>query len=82
MHLQGLTRVSLKDRLKVIEKDEANGWGPEILARKISKIVESENPRHRYVVASFEQKLAVVLKRILPGKWFMRILAGHYKNWH
>ena len=66
--------------LSVIEKDEANGWQPEILARKISRIVESRNPRQRYVVASFEQKLAVVLKRILPGRWFMSILSGHYKN--
>jgi len=66
--------------LTVIEKDEANGWQPEILARKILRIVESRNPRQRYVVASFEQKLAVILKRILPGRWFMRILTDHYKN--
>lgn len=66
--------------LTIIEKDEANGWSPEILAGKILKIVESRNPRQRYVIASLEQKLAVLLKRILPGKWFMKILAGHYKN--
>lgn len=64
--------------LSVIEKDEANGWRPEILAGKISRIIETRNPRQRYVVASFEQKLAVILKRILPGRWFMRILSGHY----
>jgi NAD(P)-dependent dehydrogenase (short-subunit alcohol dehydrogenase family) len=63
----------------VIEKDETNGWKPVILARKMVKIVESRNPAHRYVIASFEQKLAVILKYILPGKWFMSILAGHYK---
>jgi NAD(P)-dependent dehydrogenase (short-subunit alcohol dehydrogenase family) len=65
--------------LKVIEKDEADGWGPEILAQKISMILESNNPRQRYVVASFEQKLAVVLKKLLPGKWFTWILTSHYK---
>ena len=66
--------------LSIIEKDESGGWNPEILAGKISRIVKCRNPRQRYVVASLEQKLAVILKRILPGKWFMKILASHYKN--
>ena len=65
--------------LGIIEKDEGNGWEPVILARKIVKIAESKNPRQRYIISSFEQKLAVVLKYILPGKLFMMILADHYK---
>jgi short-subunit dehydrogenase len=65
--------------LAVIEKDEANGWEPIVLARKIVKIVECRNPRQRYIIASFEQKLAVVLKYILPGKLFRKILEDHYK---
>lgn len=65
--------------LSIIEKDESGGWNPEILAGKISRIVKCRNPRQKYVVASFEQKLALILKRILPGKWFMKILASHYK---
>jgi NAD(P)-dependent dehydrogenase (short-subunit alcohol dehydrogenase family) len=65
--------------LDIIEKDEANGWKPVILAKKIVKIVESKNPNQRYVVSSFEQKLAIIIKRILPGKWFRLILQGHYK---
>jgi short-subunit dehydrogenase len=64
--------------LAIIEKDESGGWDPEILARKIAKIVESRNPDQRYIIASFEQKLAVILKRIIPGKLFMKILASHY----
>jgi len=65
--------------LAAIEKDEANGWRPEILARKIVRIVECKNPRHRYIIGSFEQKLAVALKYVLPGKWFKKILEDHYK---
>ncbi len=65
--------------LAVIEKDEANGWKPEVLARKIVKIVECKNPRQRYIIASFEQKLAAALKYILPGKLFRLILEDHYK---
>jgi short-subunit dehydrogenase len=76
----GPYREQFKRSLTIIEKDEANGWSPQILAKKISGIIKRKNPRQRYVVASFEQKLAVILKRILPGGWFMKILAGHYKT--
>jgi len=65
--------------LTVIEKDETNGWDPVILARKLVNIVECRNPRHNYIIASFEQKLAVFLKYVLPGKLFTWILADHYK---
>ena len=64
--------------LSIIEKDETGGWPPEVLARKLVKIVESKNPCQRYVISTFEQKLAVFLKRILPSAWFMNILAPHY----
>ncbi len=64
--------------LSIIENDENNGWQPDILARKIYKIIKKERPANHYVIASFEQKLAIMLKRILPGKWFAAILRGHY----
>ena len=65
--------------LSIIEKDESNGWEPVVLARKIVEIIECKNPHQRYIIASFEQKLAVVLKHILPGKLFRMILEDHYK---
>jgi short-subunit dehydrogenase len=68
-----------KNALVQIEKDEAAGWEPEVLARKLVKIVESRNPRQRYIIASFEQKLAVILKYILPGNLFRTILEDHYR---
>lgn len=70
--------MQFKKSLAVIEHDETNGWHPEILARKMLKIIEKDRPAYHYVIASFEQKLAVVLKRILPEKWFAAILRGHY----
>ena len=65
--------------LAVIEKDESNGWAPEVLAKKIVKIAEHRNPLQRYIIGSFEQKLAVLLKYLLPRKWFRLMLQGHYK---
>jgi NAD(P)-dependent dehydrogenase (short-subunit alcohol dehydrogenase family) len=68
-----------KSSMAVIEKDESNGWEPEVLARKIVKITGLKNPQNRYIIASFEQKLAVVLKYLLPAKIFAMILEDHYK---
>lgn len=71
-------RLYYKTALEIIEKDETGGWKPEILANKILKIAQKDNPRYRYIIASPEQKLAVMLKHILPGKLFEKILSSHY----
>jgi short-subunit dehydrogenase len=64
--------------LAIIENDENNGLKPIFLARKINKIIQSKNPNTRYIVSSFEQKLAVWLKYILPEKVFFPLIGGHY----
>lgn len=65
--------------LDAIEKDEKTGLLPELLAHKLARILQKKNPRHHYVVATASQKLAVLLKRVLPGPWFAGILASHYR---
>lgn len=62
-----------------VEHDETGGLKPQVLASKISKIVRKKRPRYGYVVASFEQRLSVLLKRILPARWFAKILGSYYK---
>ncbi|MCU0459660.1 MAG: SDR family oxidoreductase [Bacteroidales bacterium] len=64
--------------LSIIEKDEAGGQNPARLAKKLVKIIESRNPAHRYIISSPDQRLAVVLKKLLPGKVFSWILGSHY----
>jgi short-subunit dehydrogenase len=71
--------LQFEKTMAIVEKEESRGWEPVILARKIVKIVECKNPGQRYIIASFEQKLAVVLKYVLPGKLFRMILEDHYK---
>ncbi len=68
-----------KTAIEKVEHDETSGLKPIALARKISQVVKRKNPRNGYVVASLEQKLSVLLKRILPAKWFARILGSYYK---
>lgn len=74
----GPYEAQFQKSLTQIEKDENGGWDPIILARKLVRIVESKNPGKRYIIASFDNKLAVVLKRILPIGLFAYILGSHY----
>ncbi len=70
--------AQFKKSLAIIEHDEGKGWDPALLAKTLARIVECANPRQRYIVGSFDQKLAVLLKKVLPGRLFRMILAGHY----
>jgi short-subunit dehydrogenase len=70
--------TQFRKTLSIIENDEKGGMPPEFLARKLSRILEQKNPCHHYIIATVEQKFAVLLKRILPGSWFSKILSSHY----
>ena len=65
--------------MQSIENDENSGLQPDRLARRISRIVRKRHPRNRYIIATFVQKSSVVLKAILPAKWYDRILGSYYE---
>ena len=67
------------DSMKSIESDERSGLQPDYLARRICRIVSKRHPRNRYIIATFIQKTSVVLKALLPSKWYDRILSSYYK---
>jgi NAD(P)-dependent dehydrogenase (short-subunit alcohol dehydrogenase family) len=71
--------TSYAESMAKVEHDETGGLKPQVLAHKISRIIRKKNPRYGYVVASFEQRLSVFLKRVLPARWFASILGGYYK---
>ena len=68
-----------REAINKVEHDENGGLKPVVLAQKISKIIQKKRPHNGYVVASFEQKLSVLLKRFLPAQWFDKILGSYYK---
>ena len=65
--------------MQSIEHDENSGLKPDRLARRISIIVRKRHPRNRYVIATLVQKASVLLKAILPAKWFDCVLGSYYK---
>ena len=68
-----------KNSLSIIEKEENGGLQPEVLARRIVKLVEMEKPPLRNVVANLEQWLSTVIKHILSGNQMVGILRDYYK---
>ncbi|MBO7436665.1 MAG: SDR family oxidoreductase [Bacteroidaceae bacterium] len=65
--------------MESIEHDENSGLQPDRLARRISKIVRKRHPRNRYIIATLVQKASVLLKAILPSRWFDCVLGAYYK---
>ncbi len=68
-----------KESMAQIEKDENGGLETIVAAKLMARLVDKKSPTVRYVTASFEQRLAVWLKRILPARWYEAMLAGHYR---
>lgn len=63
-----------------IEYDESHGSDPEKLARLVGKIIQSRKPRLRYMSGKFDQKLSVLVKKVLPGRVFESIIYSYYKD--
>lgn len=51
---------------------------PILIGKKVLKIINSPNPKLRYKVATFKQKLSITLKRFLPGRIFEKMMMKHY----
>ena len=50
-----------------------------VVARCIVKLVEMRRPPLRRVVSNLEQRLSVIVKRIVTGRQMVGILRGYYK---
>lgn len=50
------------------EKDEEGGTDPEAVARVVLRILRHRDPRLRYTVGKPSQRLAVLARRMLPGR--------------
>jgi NAD(P)-dependent dehydrogenase (short-subunit alcohol dehydrogenase family) len=65
--------------LNTMNEHVDNGGNPMEMAYAIYRIIENPNPEVRYKVGTFMQKFSIVLKRILPGKMYEKMLMDHYK---
>jgi NAD(P)-dependent dehydrogenase (short-subunit alcohol dehydrogenase family) len=63
----------------VMEHDEMYGLAPDKVARVLERIIRNPSPRLRYAVAPPPQKLALVLKKVLPSRFFEFLIMKYYK---
>lgn len=66
--------------LKAIDQDVNGGGDPIAVAKKVHAILRANHPKVHYTVGLPLQRFSVILKRVLPGKWFERLLAGHVQG--
>lgn len=71
--------IAFKNTLQVIENDENTGQDPIMIGKLLNTIINKSNPRLRYTVGAFDQRLSVLLKRLLPNRLFDWIIMKHYK---
>ncbi|MGB5244450.1 MAG: SDR family oxidoreductase [Lutimonas sp.] len=71
--------LTYKRSLDLMNAHVDQGGDPILFGKAIEKIINKENPDIHYKVASFLPKFSIVLKRILPDKWYEKMLMNHYK---
>lgn len=52
---------------------------PDELAKVIERIIASKHPKATYIVAQGIQRVSILLKKVLPGRMFERLLRKHYE---
>lgn len=64
---------------KMIDEDVNSSSDPMEVALLIEKIMNTPEPKVRYMSGKFKQKLSVAVKHWIGGKFFENILVKHYK---
>lgn len=52
---------------------------PDELALVVEKIIRSKAPKTTYIVAQGVQRMSILLKKLLPGRMFERLVRKHYE---
>ena len=66
------------ENLEQMNAHVSGGEDPIHLAKKVYRIMNTKHPRVHYVVGSPLQRFSLVLKKVLPSKWYERMLSNHY----
>ncbi|MFM9984698.1 MAG: SDR family oxidoreductase [Flavobacteriales bacterium] len=65
--------------MKQVAEEVEHSRNPEIIGNRISSILKQKNPRMRFRVATLKQRFSLTLMRMLPSRWFEKMLMHHYK---
>lgn len=62
----------------VFEHDELNGCQPILIGELVYKIINTKKPKLRYPIGKFDQKLSILIKRLIPDRMFEKIIIDYY----
>ncbi len=65
--------------LDLINSHVDSGGDPIEVAHKVYAIIKKNSPKVHYPVGAFMQKISLFLKRVLPSRWYEKLLLNHYK---
>lgn len=65
--------------LALMDDHVDSGKDPRIIAKRLYHIIKSSKPKVHYKEGEALQKFSIVLKRILPDRWYEKMLMNHYK---
>jgi len=61
-----------------IEKNEGAAPSPAAIGTRLCKIVAAKHPAQRYLIGQVGQTIVPLLKQILPGWWFDKLMNDYY----
>lgn len=65
--------------LQQINDEVDKGLNPTVMAEAIYRIIQNKKPKMRYRIGTLVQRNAIFIKRILPDRFYEKILMKHYK---
>jgi NAD(P)-dependent dehydrogenase (short-subunit alcohol dehydrogenase family) len=72
-------RTAAETALGVNDIDEQQGIDPERVARLVEAVLLAQSPPDRRSVGHWQERIAPPVRSVLPGRWFRRIIAAHYR---
>jgi NAD(P)-dependent dehydrogenase (short-subunit alcohol dehydrogenase family) len=65
--------------MKQVDHEVDHSRTPEVIGYSIASILKQQKPRLRFRVATLMQRFSLTLMRVLPSRWFEKLLMNHYK---
>jgi short-subunit dehydrogenase len=67
-----------KKNIEIMDDHVEKGTNPIVLAKYLHKIILKSDPKLHYKVGCFIDKFSITLKRILPDRFFEKLLMKNY----
>lgn len=71
-------RINYEKAERAMRESVSQGIAPVRIAETIQKVIQHSSPKSPYAVGGFLQQLAPLAKRLLPAKWFEKIMQSYY----